>query len=85
MNLKEFDYEVNEDLYAVNTILIMLMQQYDRKIPDDVMEQIEKASVLADKHLGKDFIPNMDIEDMKLVSRVTFNMDTMKDLEKSKQ
>ena len=85
MRKKEVDYEINEDLYAVNSVLQMLIQQYDRKIPEDVLDSIERASTLADEHLGKDFIKDADILDMKLVSRVAFNVDTTKDLEKSKK
>ena len=77
MKKKEVDYEIDENLYTVNSILQMIMQQYDEKIPEDVMETIEKASVLADQHLGKNFIPKADIEDMKLISRVTFDMDSI--------
>lgn len=77
MKKKEVDYEVNEDLYTLNSILQMLMRQYDQKVPEDVIETIEKASVLADKHLGKDYIPRADIKHMKLISRVTFDMDSI--------
>lgn len=82
MRKKEVDYEINEDLYAVNSVLQMLIQQYDRKIPEDVLDSIERASTLADEHLGKDFIPEADIQDMKLISRVTFDMDSIKDIKK---
>ncbi|MBR3325249.1 MAG: hypothetical protein IKG14_04305 [Clostridia bacterium] len=77
MKKKEVDYEIDENLYTVNSILQMIMQQYDEKIPEDVMATIEKASVLADQHLGKNFIPKADIQDMKLISRVTFDMDSL--------
>lgn len=85
MKLKDVDYEINEELYSVNCVLQMLIRQYDRKIPEDVMHYIEKASNIAENHLGKDFIKEIDITDMKLVSRVTFDMDTIKDLEKIKK
>lgn len=83
MKLKKVDYEISEELYSVNCVLQMLMQQYEGKIPNDVMESIEKAIILADRHLGKEFIPKMDIIDMKLVF-VAFDMDTIKDLENIK-
>ena len=54
-----------------------LLQQYNQKVPEDVLESIEKASILADNHLGKDYIPKADIHSMKLISRVTFDMDTI--------
>ena len=77
MKKKEVDYEVDEKLYTLNSILQMLVQQYDQKVPEDVIETIEKASMLADNHLGKDYIPKADIQDMKLISRVTFDMDSI--------
>lgn len=85
MKLKEVEYEISEELYSVNCVLQMLMQQYDGKIPEDVIQSIEKTICIADKYLGKDFIKEMDITNMKLVSKVTFNMDTIKDLEKYKK
>ena len=82
MKLKDVDYERNEELYSVNCVLQMLIRQYDRKIPEDVMHNIEKASNLAENHLAKDFIPEADIDNMKLVSRVTFDMDSIEELQK---
>ena len=81
MKLKEFDYEISEELFATSCILKMLCDEYDGKIPNDVIESIEHTINIADKHLAKDFVPHVDIQDMKLVSRVTFNMDTEKELE----
>ena len=63
-------------------MLKMLSNEYDGKIPKDVMESIEHSIVLADRHLAEDFIPDADITDMKLVSRITFDMNSLKELEK---
>ena len=78
MKLKQVDYEISEELFATSCMLKMLISEYDGKIPNDVMESIEHSIVLADRHLAKDFIPDADIKDMKLVSRITFDMDSLK-------
>ena len=80
MKLKQVDYEISEELFATSCMLKMLSSEYDGKIPNDVMESIEHSIVLADRHLAKDFIPDADIKDMKLVSRITFDMDSIKEL-----
>lgn len=80
MKLKEVDYEISEELFATSCMLKMLIDEYDEKIPNDVIESIEHSLVLAEKHLAKDFIPEVDIDKMKLVSRVTFDMDSIKEL-----
>lgn len=82
MKLKQVDYEISEELFATSCMLKMLSSEYDGKIPNDVMESIEHSIVLADRHLAKDFIPDADIKDMKLVSRITFDMDSIKELKK---
>ena len=80
MKLKQVDYEISEELFATSCMLKMLSSEYDGKIPNDVMESIEHSIVLADRHLAKDFIPDADIKDMKLASRITFDMDSIKEL-----
>ena len=82
MKLKEVDYEISEELFATSCMLKMLSNEYDGKIPKDVMESIEHSIVLADRHLAEDFIPDADITNMKLVSRITFDMNSLKELEK---
>lgn len=82
MKLKQVDYEISEELFATSCMLKMLSSEYDGKIPNDVMESIEHSIVLADRHLAKDFIPDADIKDMKLVSRINFDMDSIKELKK---
>ena len=83
MKLKEVDYEISEELYATRCMLNMICNEYDEKIPEDVIESIEKTIYLVDKHLGKNFEPEVDIKDMKLVSRVTFDMDSIKEIVKN--
>lgn len=83
MKLKEVDYEISEELYATRCMLNMICNEYDEKIPEDVIESIEKTLYLIDKHLGKNFEPEVDIKDMKLVSRVTFDMDSIKEIVKN--
>lgn len=85
MKLKEVDYEISEELFATNCMLKMLINEYDGKIPNDVIDSIEHSLVLAEKHLAKDFIPEVDIDKMKLVSRVTFDMDSIKRIRKNKK
>lgn len=82
MKLKQVDYEISEELFATSCMLKMLSSEYDGKIPNDVMESIEHSIVLADRHLAEDFIPDADITDMKLVSRITFDMNSLKELKK---
>lgn len=38
-----------------------------------------------EEQLEEDFIPEVDIKDMKLVSRVSFDMDSIKELEKTRK
>ena len=83
MKLKEVDYEINEELFITSSILKMLSNDYDSKIPEEVMKSIDHTICLADKYLAKDFIPEADIKKMKLVSRISFDMDTIKDVEKN--
>ena len=83
MKLKEVDYEISEELFATRCMLNMICNEYDEKIPEDVIESIEKTLYLIDKHLGKNFEPEVDIKDMKLVSRVTFDMDSIKEIVKN--
>ena len=83
MKLKEVDYEISEELYATRCILNMICNEYDEKIPEDIIESIEKSIYLVDKHLGKNFEPKVDIKNMKLVSRVTFDMDSLKEIERN--
>lgn len=78
MKLKEVDYEISEELYATRCMLDMICNEYDEKLPKDVIESIERSIYLVDKHLGKNFEPKADIKDIKLVSRVTFDMDSLK-------
>lgn len=81
MKLKQVDYEISEELFATSCMLKMLSSEYDGKIPEDVIESIEHAIFIADKHLAKEF-KTEDIKKMQLVSRVTFDMDSLKELEK---
>ena len=53
MKLKEVDYEISEELFATSCMLKMLIDEYDEKIPNDVIESIEHSLVLAEKHLAK--------------------------------
>ena len=85
MKLKEVDYVVSEELFATSCMLKMLINEYGGKIPNDVIDSIEHSLVLAEKHLAKDFIPEVDIDKMKLVSRVTFDMDSIKELKNVKK
>ena len=85
MKLKEVDYEISEELFATSCMLKMLINEYDGKIPNDVIDSIEHSLVLAEKHLAKDFIPEVDIDEMKLVSRVTFDMDSIERIRKNKK
>lgn len=82
MKLKEVDYVISEELFVTSCMLKMLCNEYDGKIPREVMESIEHSIILSDKHLAKDFEPIADIKDMKYVSRVTFDIDSIKELEK---
>lgn len=41
MKLKEVDYEISEELFATSCMLKMLIDEYDEKIPNDVIESIE--------------------------------------------
>ena len=85
MKLKEVEYEISEELYATRCMLNMICNEYYEKIPEDVIESIEKTIYLVDKHLGENFEPEVDIKDMKLVSRVTFDMDSLKEIEKNRK
>lgn len=83
MKLKKFDYTISEELFTTSCMLKMLCNEYDEKIPKDVMESLEHTILLADKHLAKDFEPIADIKEMELVSRVTFDMDSIKEIKKN--
>lgn len=85
MKLKEVDYEISEELFATSRMLNMLCNEYDEKLPEDVMDSLEHTIVLVERHLEEDFIPEVDIKDMKLVSRVSFDMDSIKELEKTRK
>lgn len=85
MKLKEVDYKLNEELFTTSRMLNMLCDAYDGKLPQDVMESLEHTIVLAERHIEKEFIPEVDITDIKFLSRVTFNMNTKKELKKYKE
>ena len=77
MKTKVVNYKMNNELYITSQILNMVCDQYDGKLPDDVMDSLEHTINIAEKHIEKDFEPSVDIKDMQLITRVTFDMDSI--------
>lgn len=85
MKLKEVDYVISEELFATSRMLNMICDAYNGKLPKDVMQSLEHTILLAERHIEENFIPKVDIKDIKFLSRVTFNMDSLKELKKYKK
>lgn len=84
MKLITKDFIVNEDEYISYQLLELVYGKYASKMPKESAYHLQEAMKYLIKDLEKGY-PKLDITDNKLVERITFNEDTLKDLKKAQK
>ena len=82
MKLITKDFVVDEQELVAYHMLQLFYSTYGRAVPEECEEHLKQALDLLVKDLEKEYLNGLDIVDDKLIERITFNEDTLKDLEK---
>ena len=82
MKLITKDFIVDEQELVAYHMLQLFYSTYGRAVPEDCEKHLKQALDLLVKDLEKEYSNELDIVDDQLIERITFNEDTLKDLEK---
>ena len=85
MKLITKDFIVDEQELVAYHMLQLFYSTYGRAVPEECEKHLKQALDLLVKDLEKDYSNELDIVDDKLIERITFNEDTLKDLEKNRK
>ena len=85
MKLITKDFIVDEQELVAYHMLQLFYGNYSHAVPKECEEHLKQALDLLVKDLEKEYSNELDIVDDKLIERITFNEDTLKDLEKNRK
>lgn len=84
MRTKTMDFIVDEDEFIAYQIIQLVYGKYSHSMPKKAVEHIQKAMRYIIEDLEEGY-PALDITDNKVIERVTFNLDTYKNLRPNKE
>lgn len=85
MKLVTKDFIIDEEEFTAYHLLQLVYGAYGSKVPKECKEHLQQALHYLIKDLEKDYPEDLDIVDNKILERITFNKDTLKDLKNNKK